>query len=101
MDLDVTSWTPEQLQELLDGPAQKPPVGVVPNFKNSSTLAEYLILTLVLSLIIATLSLLFRIYTKAFILRSINFEDFWQAPARVKMSMSGARPREPYPAPYI
>ena len=67
--------TPEQLQELLNGPAQEPPVGAVPNFKDPSNLNNYLIWALVLCVFVATLTLFLRLYTKAFIIRSIAYED--------------------------
>ena len=67
--------TPEQLQELLNGPAGTPPLHVQPNFDNPTSLHVYAIPTLVLSLTISTVALVVRMYTKLRIIRSLVVED--------------------------
>ena len=69
------SLSPDQLEALLNGPAETPPTGVVPNFQNPRNLNDLFILTATLTWGSATLAVLFRIYTKSFIIRSINYED--------------------------
>ncbi len=71
----TTTPTPEQLQALLNGPAGKPPAGVLPNFQNPPNLNAFLILTLTLVLTFGTLAILMRMYTKLFIIRSVAYED--------------------------
>lgn len=72
------SPTPEQaheLQELLNGPAGKPPEGVVPNFLDPFSLDAIAITTLTLCIVFATLLVWARIYTKIFLMRLIAYED--------------------------
>ena len=67
--------TPEQLQALLDGPAGKPPAGILPNLENPPNLDTYLVVTVALTLTFGTLAVLLRLYTKLLILRSFACED--------------------------
>ncbi len=71
----TTTPTPEQLQALLNGPAGEPPAGVLPNFQNPPNFNTFLILTLTLVLTFGTLAILMRMYTKLFIIRSVDYED--------------------------
>ena len=67
--------TPEQLRKLLDGPAAEPPPGILPNFNDPSNLDKYLIVTCVFCVSFATVTLLLRMYTKVYLIRSIAYED--------------------------
>ena len=67
--------TPQQLQQLLNGPAEKPPPGVLPNFNDPSNLDTAFIITLTFCITFATLAFLLRIYTKIFLIRSVAYED--------------------------
>ena len=70
------SQSPEQMQaELLNGPAAKPPVGVVPNFVDPTNLDTAVITVLSVCLIIGTLAVLIRTYTKLMLIKSIAYED--------------------------
>lgn len=71
----TTTPTPEQLQALMNGPAGKPPAGVLPNFQHPPNLNAFLSLTLTLVLTFGTLAILMRMYTKLFIIRSVAYED--------------------------
>ena len=89
MTIPTTSLSPEQLQQLLDGPAGTPPVGVIPNFDNPSNLDTYLILTISACMTFATVAVLLRMYTKIFITRSLANEDCkWFCPISVMILKS-------------
>lgn len=64
-----------QLQTLLDGPAGKPPHGVVPTFDSSSILLNTLAWTCGICVSLSTVVVLLRIYTKLIISRSRAWED--------------------------
>lgn len=68
--------SPEQLNaELLNGPAAKPPLGVVPNFVDPTTLNAAVITVVSICLVIGTLAVLIRSYTKLVLIKSIAYED--------------------------
>lgn len=75
MTTPTTSLSPGQLQELLNGPAGTPPVGVIPDFENPPNLDTYVILTISVCMTFATVAVLLRMYTKTFITRSLAYED--------------------------
>jgi hypothetical protein len=60
---------------ILDSPAMTTPPGETPNFVNPPSLHVYLYVTLVLGLFFSTITLAARIYTKAFIIRSLGWDD--------------------------
>lgn len=64
-----------QLDALLDGPALAPPPGVVPNLTNppESVVASYMVTSLTIA--IATLAVLVRMYTRIFITKQVGFAD--------------------------
>jgi len=66
-----------QLRILLNGPAGVPPPRVSPNFVDPSNLTDFVILTTILGLLVTTFALIIRIYTKAFLIRSITLDDCW------------------------
>ncbi|KAF7513246.1 hypothetical protein GJ744_010642 [Endocarpon pusillum] len=79
MTVPPTSTTPEQVQNiqtLLDGPAGKPPEGVVPSFPALSNLYEISITTILLGIVITTLLIFIRLYTKLHLIRSKAYEDY-------------------------
>ena len=79
-----TSLNPEQLQELLNGPAGSPPVGVIPNLNDPPDLDTYVILTISVCMTLATVAVLLRMYTKISITRSLAYEDCkWLCPISV------------------
>ena len=63
------------LQALLDGPAGRPPLGIVPNFQHPSNLDAIVFPTVAICLTTTTLAVLARLYTRLFLLRSIARED--------------------------
>lgn len=73
------SLTPEQvqatIQALLNGPATKPPVGVMSNLENPPNLDATIIPVLAICLTAATLAVFVRMFTKLFLLRSVAYED--------------------------
>ena len=75
MAVPTTSLNSEKLQELLNGPAGTPPIGVMPNFDNPPSLEFYLIFTITVCVTLATVVVLLRMYTKIFIIRSLANED--------------------------
>ena len=75
MTAPTLSLSPEELQQLLDGPAGTPPVGVIPNFDDPPNLDTYVILTITACTTFATVAVLLRMYTKIFITRSLANED--------------------------
>lgn len=68
--------SPQQLEALLNGPAGPPPPGVRPDFDNPANLNGLFILTLTLCLVFAGFAVLMRIYTKLFLIRSWDYEDY-------------------------
>ena len=64
-----------ELQALLNGPAAKPPPGVLPNFNDPANLNAFVILTVTLCVTFGTFSVAIRMYTKKFIIRSFERED--------------------------
>ena len=75
MESATTHLTPEEVQSLLDGPAGKPSAGVAPDFNVSSHLSLILFMIMVTFFAFATMIIVFRIYTKALLLKSIKSED--------------------------
>jgi len=72
--------TPEQLQELLNGPSMKPPAGVMPNFVDPANFHVLYIATVVLCLSFATSALFMRIYTKIYIIHKTEWADCETSP---------------------
>ena len=64
-----------ELLTLLEGPAMSPPAGVIPDFDHAPNLDIYVTVTTTLCVIVATLAVLLRMYTKVFILRVLAWED--------------------------
>ena len=62
-------------QAILNGPAGRPPVGVVPNFHDPPNLDTAVTTIVAVCLFTSTLAVLIRMYTKSFLIRSIAYED--------------------------
>ena len=75
--MSTNSSTGEQLQieALLNGPASPPPAGTIPDFQKPSGLETVSWVTLALGFALPSLALLFRIYTRHFVLRSMGYDD--------------------------
>jgi hypothetical protein len=67
--------SPEKLAKLMEGPAAKPPPGVVPNFDNPPNSNQKIRILCILASVIGTLFVIMRLYTRLVLLRKIMFED--------------------------
>ncbi|KAI9649568.1 hypothetical protein NHQ30_002148 [Ciborinia camelliae] len=72
----MTGLSPSQVEELLQGPALKPPPDVTPNFDNPYTLLPAANAVKIITTVLATLAIFIRIYTKWRIIRQVNLEDY-------------------------
>ncbi|CAD6448648.1 e65e15e7-e58f-4bd6-a05a-23b24e3531a6 [Sclerotinia trifoliorum] len=72
----MAGLSPSQVEELLQGPALNPPLGVIPNFDNSYTLLPVANAVKIVTTILATLAIFIRIYTKWRIIREMHLEDY-------------------------
>ncbi|KAF6226863.1 hypothetical protein HO133_008304 [Letharia lupina] len=61
----ISNATPEQLQALLNGPALKPPPGVIPDFTDPSTSHRRGVAVEIVSLLLSAFAVAMHIYTKA------------------------------------
>ncbi len=71
----MDSATAAELQLPLNGPAGSPPAGTTPNLINSPRLRTASIVIMTVGLALSTLAVLMRMYTKAFLIRSVWYED--------------------------
>lgn len=69
------STSPMEIEARLDGPAMEPPPGGTSNFIDPPILMVPYVITLVLCLIMSTLALAMRLYTKFCIIRKNGWED--------------------------
>lgn len=67
--------TPEQMQQLLEGPSLAPPPGVIPNFANPANFHTEYVVTVALCLSLSTTVLCMRMYTKFYIIRKTVWAD--------------------------
>jgi hypothetical protein len=67
--------SPEQFAKLMEGPAAKPPPGVVPNFDNPPNSNQKITILCILAATIGMLFVIMRLYTRIVLLRKIMFED--------------------------
>ncbi|KAM0803469.1 hypothetical protein BDR22DRAFT_970763 [Usnea florida] len=72
----MSSPTPEQLQALLNSPALTPPPGVVPNFVDPPNSYDAAVAINIVFLVLSTLSLAMRIYTKVRIMHQMALADY-------------------------
>lgn len=78
MAVPSASTTPEQVQKiqtLLNGPAGKPPEGVISSFSDLSNLYGISITVVMSGMLIATLFIFIRLYIKLYLIRSKAYED--------------------------
>lgn len=71
----LSDLTPQQLQALLDGPALPPPPGIIPQLDHPPNLRTTGNAVQIVCLVLATLALCMRLYTKAAIIRQIVLAD--------------------------
>lgn len=72
---DLSSLPPEKQEAILNGPALKPPPGVESNFDDPQNQNVIPHAVIPICLLLATLAILLRTYTKFFLLRRINVDD--------------------------
>lgn len=65
-----------QLDALLNGPAGTPPPGILPNFDKPPNLDIASHLSVAVQIVLASLAVLIRLYTRYFLLRSVGYDDY-------------------------
>ena len=80
------SLTPAQLNDLLDGPAGKPPAGVDSNTQNPENLESVIITVLVVTMSITVLAVTTRLYSKIRVMHSFGLEDCELLPTLLPMA---------------
>lgn len=76
MSLDQISFLPPAEQErILNGPALQPPAGIVPNFENPPSGNTLCRAVLTICLIISSLAVVNRAYSRIFCLKRVEIED--------------------------
>ncbi|KAI1827654.1 hypothetical protein F4861DRAFT_492070 [Xylaria intraflava] len=71
-----SALTPEQLEALLNGPALAPPPGVIPRLVNPPSHRTATFATAIASLVVATLVIMMRLYTRVSVVRKISIADY-------------------------
>jgi hypothetical protein len=71
----MAKMTPAQAQDLLNGPATTPPFGETTNFDNPETNAMFVVPTIIVALVLTTVALSVRIYTRRIITRTMGWDD--------------------------
>lgn len=78
-EMATASSTPEQLKAnievLLNGPAGKPPAGILPDFDEPPSLNFVFYFSITACTTFSSLAIFIRIYTKGFLLRSMGYDD--------------------------
>ncbi|KAL9055894.1 MAG: hypothetical protein Q9206_002973 [Seirophora lacunosa] len=69
----LASLTPQQRQNLLDGPALPPPPGVIPEFDHPPNMRTLSIAVEITGFVIATITLCIRMYTRIFVIRRFSW----------------------------
>lgn len=67
--------TPAMLEILLNGPAMTPPPGVQPNFIDPPNFANTALVVELIFLILSTLAVIIRAYTKLRVNKKLDLED--------------------------
>lgn len=76
MSLDQISHLPPSQQEaFLNGPALKPPLGVIPNFENPPNRLATAYAGVTICLFATTVAVFVRFYFKVFAIKRVNIED--------------------------
>lgn len=73
----LASLDAQQLQAALNGPALSPPPGVRPRFDHPSDLRNISAAIRITCLVLATITLSMRMYTRALIIRRFSWVDCW------------------------
>lgn len=71
----MSALPPEVIQALLNGPGLAPPPGQVPNLKDPPNERTTMIVVYTVYLLLTTVAVFIRMYTKAFIARRVEVED--------------------------
>lgn len=72
----MVAMTLEQIQALLEGPAMAPPPGIESNFVNPPDLKNVDYTVMLIAIIFPTIATALRLYTKAFVIRTLGCEDW-------------------------
>jgi hypothetical protein len=75
MEALIHSLTPAQMAAFLNGPALAPPPGVVPNFVDPPNNNPLCFAVSILSITLATVMVLVRLYSKIFCTKQLRWED--------------------------
>lgn len=67
--------TSPDIQKLLDGPAMAPPPGQRPNFVNPSNFKAELYADVIICLVVSTVVVSMRMWTKIRLIRKLGLED--------------------------
>ena len=71
----MTPDTPAQLEALLNGPALAPPAGVIPQLEHPPSLQKAANAVPILCLVLTTLAILMRMYTKIRVIHEVLLAD--------------------------
>ncbi|KAI1211225.1 uncharacterized protein F4807DRAFT_29131 [Annulohypoxylon truncatum] len=72
---DLSSLSPAELQQFLDGPALTPPDGVIPNFDNRDNKDYISQAVLPLCLVLTTIAVFLRVWARIFCIKKIELPD--------------------------
>jgi hypothetical protein len=67
--------SPDELQKLMEGPAMKPPHGVVSNFDDPPDMNLLFTILMITAMVIGTPFVMIRLYTNWFLRRKVLVED--------------------------
>lgn len=73
--LDFPNLPPAVQQAILNGPAEAPPEGVTPDFTNPPNGNSEALAVIIICTILATLALIGRLYSRAFLIKKLHIED--------------------------
>jgi hypothetical protein len=66
---------PAQIEQFLDGPALKPPPGVVSNFSDAPNRTALCVGITITCIVLVTLGAIIRLYTRIFCMKKMRLED--------------------------
>ncbi|OTA97789.1 hypothetical protein M434DRAFT_26525 [Hypoxylon sp. CO27-5] len=75
-DLDFSHLSPAHLEDALNGPALRPPAGVTPNFEHPGNKNAVSLVALVICLVVASTSLVIRMYVGFLKIRQKHIGDY-------------------------
>lgn len=67
--------SPEELQRIMEGPAMRPPPGVIPNFTDPEDSNKKITILCAVAAVIGTPFVCIRLYTRWALIRKVVFED--------------------------